>query len=252
MTDDGERRQRLAELGSQFEELSRLLVSVQTGATDPGRVVELAGRAVPHAEHCGLLLVGGSMAPPALVAATGRAAELLDELQCATRQGPGFDAIDRAGVVQVDDLVAIGRWPDFVRRCVPRTGVRSVFSVPLVLSGDDRAALSFYARRPSAFDDLDVAVAVMFAPFAAVCLQSALREREIGELRMALRSSRQIGIAMGILMSRGLLTPEQAFGQLSMASQHLNRKLRDVAADVELTGQLPDLPRRRAGCVRKE
>lgn len=247
MTDENaERRQRLAELGSQFEELSHLLVSERTGTPDPGRVVELAGKAVPNADHCGLLVAGGDTVP-APVAATGPYAAQADELQCAVRQGPGFDAIDRNGVVQVDDLVAVGRWPEFVRKCVRRTGIRSVFSVPLALSGDVGAALTFYSRRPGAFDDLDVAIAVLFAPFAGLCLQNALRDREIGELRMALRSSRQIGVAMGILMSRGLLTSEQAFGQLATASQHLNRKLRDVAADVELTGQLPELPRRRAG-----
>jgi hypothetical protein len=32
---------------------------------------------------------------------------------------------------------------------------------------------------------------------------------------------------------------QQAFDQLNKASQNLNRKLHDIAADVALTGQLP-------------
>jgi AmiR/NasT family two-component response regulator len=47
-------------------------------------------------------------------------------------------------------------------------------------------------------------------------------------------------MAMGILMASGRSTQEQAFAALRRASQHLNRKLRDVAADVVETGQLPE------------
>ena len=44
---------------------------------------------------------------------------------------------------------------------------------------------------------------------------------------------------MGILMADGKLTKQQAFDQLRTASQNLNRKLHDIAADVALTGALP-------------
>jgi ANTAR domain len=54
--------------------------------------------------------------------------------------------------------------------------------------------------------------------------------------------SREIGTAMGVLMARNQMTQEEAFEALRGASQHLNRKLRDVAAEVVDTGVLPDLP----------
>lgn len=66
--------------------------------------------------------------------------------------------------------------------------------------------------------------------------------RRADNLEVALKSSRQIGTAMGILMARRLVTSEQAFELLNRASQHLNRKLRDIAEEVELTGTLPNLP----------
>ena|SRR5690348_923270 len=58
------------------------------------------------------------------------------------------------------------------------------------------------------------------------------------------RSSREIGMAMGVLMSRGRLSQDEAFDLLRRASQHLHRKLRDVAADVVETGELPGRPPR--------
>ncbi|WP_211255428.1 ANTAR domain-containing protein [Actinocatenispora sera] len=52
-------------------------------------------------------------------------------------------------------------------------------------------------------------------------------------------TSRQIGSAIGILMSAYTITNEQAFRLLRATSQNLNRKLRDVARDVTDPGELP-------------
>jgi AmiR/NasT family two-component response regulator len=54
-------------------------------------------------------------------------------------------------------------------------------------------------------------------------------------------------MAMGILMASKLLTAEQAFEQLRKASQHLHRRVREVAEQVTETGQLPPLPPRSDG-----
>ena len=56
------------------------------------------------------------------------------------------------------------------------------------------------------------------------------------ELRRALLSSRQIGMAMGIFMERHRLTAEQAFGRLRDLSQRGNVELRDVAEQIVYTG----------------
>ena len=50
---------------------------------------------------------------------------------------------------------------------------------------------------------------------------------------------------MGILMANGKLSNQQAFAGLRTASQHLNRKLHDIAAEVASTGQLPPVRGRR-------
>lgn len=57
-------------------------------------------------------------------------------------------------------------------------------------------------------------------------------------LESALRSAREIGMAMGILMARRGAPEAAAFEALAHASQQQNRKLRDVAADVVMTGDL--------------
>jgi AmiR/NasT family two-component response regulator len=67
-----------------------------------------------------------------------------------------------------------------------------------------------------------------------------MQAQEIDNLHTALQASRRIGVAIGVLMARHLVTYEQAFGMLAAASQHLNRKLRDIAAEVAETGELPE------------
>ena len=239
----GEQAVWLHDLGRHFDELSELLMSAEAGPPDPQRVVRFAARAVPHTQHCGLTLVTGSRRP-VTVASTGAVSRRVDDIQYETGEGPCLEAIEGHDVTRVADLATDGQWPRFARRCVVETSVRSMFGLRLFLSSDDRAALNFYAERPGALQELDVAVGAMFAPFAALAVQSALRAREVDHLQTALESSRQIGVAIGILMARQLVTREEAFGQLVAASQHLNRKLRDLAVEVEQTGALPDVPER--------
>jgi hypothetical protein len=59
-------------------------------------------------------------------------------------------------------------------------------------------------------------------------------------LETALHSNREIGQALGILMYSRKLTGQQAFHLIRIISQHTNRKLRDIAAEIVRTGTLPD------------
>jgi DNA-binding response OmpR family regulator len=59
------------------------------------------------------------------------------------------------------------------------------------------------------------------------------------QIRAGLESNRTIGTAIGILMANHHLSAASAFQLLVGASQHSNRKLRDIAADVTTTGRLP-------------
>jgi AmiR/NasT family two-component response regulator len=65
---------------------------------------------------------------------------------------------------------------------------------------------------------------------------------EVGKLenlQRALASRQTIGRAEGILMQRELITADQAFDLLVMASKQLNSKVREVAQYVVDTGDVP-------------
>jgi AmiR/NasT family two-component response regulator len=67
----------------------------------------------------------------------------------------------------------------------------------------------------------------------------ARAREQVAQLQEALQSSRTIGIAVGMVAARHGLTPEAAFAFLSRTSQTTNVKLRDVAAIMLETGELP-------------
>lgn len=65
---------------------------------------------------------------------------------------------------------------------------------------------------------------------------------DVRNLEAALLSSRRIGGAIGVLMSTRRLTESQAFEALVTCSQQTNRKVRELADEVLLTGALPVTP----------
>jgi len=105
------------------------------------------------------------------------------------------------------------------------------------------------APDPSASEDhAEIARVLVAAATEAISReQRAVKaEQDVENLQIALRSNRDIGTAMGILMSVQLITQDEAFDVLRRASQHGHRKLRDVAVDVIFTGALEMLPPRQA------
>ena len=64
-------------------------------------------------------------------------------------------------------------------------------------------------------------------------------DTEALHLKRALKNSRDIGAAVGVLMSHHKVTQDEAFQMLRRASQDQNHKLHDIALDVLQTGELP-------------
>ena len=170
-----------------------------------------------------------------------------DAIQYAVGSGPCLDAIIQNAIFRPSDLRHCDEWPEFGRRVSQEVGVESMLSYRLLKEdGDDDVieGLNIYSRARAAFDDDDVLVGLMVATHGALAAQSIVSARKVENLQKALLSNREIGTAMGVLMTRHHVTRDQAFDLLRIASQNSNRKLRDVAVEVAESGELP-LPARR-------
>lgn len=233
----------LAVLSAEFGRLVEVLCGSDGGLTPEGLVLA-AARGTSHVA-CAALTTIKPGERPRTVAGTDRLAYAVDQIQYQTGEGPCLDAADGDDMVRADDLTVDARWPHFSPRVVAETPVRSMFAVRLRVEKDLRAALNFYASEPGVLTDDDMAAGVIFASFVSLAVRARQHENEAANLNAALKNSRQIGTAIGILMARGALTSEEAFDRLRVSSQRLNRKLREVAAEVVHTGQLPPADRGR-------
>lgn len=100
------------------------------------------------------------------------------------------------------------------------------------------AGLNLYSDARDAFDREAVGWGLILAAHAAAVLSESLSTHRARNHAKALKNSREIGMAMGILMHQHRLTREEASDVLSVASHNSNRKLVDVATEVVDTGTL--------------
>jgi ANTAR domain/GAF domain len=211
-------------------------------------LARVALRLIPHAGHAatsrrdrrGFVTVGPTSDVPLRV----------DRIQNELGRGPCIDAILDHNLFNVGDLRTDERWPDFGRRAAEETGILSMLSFRLFFedaqTAELQAALNLYTAEPAAFDEVDETVTALIATHGAFAITAAEQRRRAEGLASALQSNRDIGAALGVLMARLLVTREQAFDLMRIASQRSNRKLRDIAQDVLDSGilDIPDPPQR--------
>ena len=197
------------------------------------RVAEQARIAVPSCDEVGVTLMTGRgrIETPA---ATGGMARACDLLQHDLREGPCLEAIETSTPLRVTNLATDPRWPRFTPKATG-LGVHSVLAVPMS-AGRTTGALNLYARESARFGGADERVGRAFATHAGIALAHA---EMAANLRAGLLTREEIGRAVGILMERHRVTAKAAFDMLVLASQHSHRKLRDLAAWMNETGEDP-------------
>jgi GAF domain-containing protein len=186
---------------------------------------------------------------PSTVTSTVDLAVDLHETQYERGHGPCLHAARTGELTELSDTRTDTRWPDYSRRAAEHGNLRSL-SVPLPIDEEEQVsgALNVYAREPNAFDEASRTAAVAFGSYAAVApgnLYAYRNARDKAEnLQVALESRAVIDQAKGVLIERFRITPDQAFQLLAQVSMRVNRKVRDVADELVLTGELPlDQPR---------
>jgi GAF domain-containing protein len=166
--------------------------------------------------------------------------DVVERVAQATHQGPALSALHDKATVLMDDVCRETRWPDYCAQLAELTPVRSALAFYLELDGVALGVLAFYEDEPGWFTDDRIEVAAVYADHSAVALAKAAEHDHAANLAIALQTNRIIAEALGILMSTYKINEQQAFDLLRLVSQHTNRKLRDVAADVAHTGALPE------------
>lgn len=178
-------------------------------------------------------------------ATTDERATAVDMLQYEAGEGPCVDAL-RQTVVYAP-YFPDGRWPALADH-PNEHGVQSTLSYSLLMRESTLAALhaslNSYGADRDAFSTEAQEIGFILASHASIAAEvgrshDEIRQRDT-EFHEALLSRDIIGQAKGILMERMQLTAEDAFDHLRRSSQHLNHKLREVAARLAHTGEFDD------------
>jgi hypothetical protein len=169
-------------------------------------------------------------------AATGLLAEVMDEIQYRTGEGPCLEAIRTGAICRGVQSSGQSRWPAFWREGQAQ-GLTRTFSAPVRLDHQSLGSLNLYVQSgESDMSEHDELLATLLAGSAAIALATDGATRRhaalVEQLNQALVSRDVIGQAKGILMVREGCTADEAFDMLRRASQRLNQKLRDVAEQI--------------------
>jgi hypothetical protein len=218
--------------------LSRLLSDPDAGASEElaGAALGLACELVPGARWASLTY---KTTRPRTTAVSDPRAAALDELQYRTGGGPCLTALETTTVV-VSDFATENRWPSFTALAVAEGTATGSVSYPLAPAGHEATSLNLYTDRAESVSGMDVEAAAYAASVIALVLTAINQRDQLRNLDIALKTSRSIGAAIGILMHRHRWTYDQAFDAMRHVSQRTHRRLRDIAADVMLIGDLPD------------
>lgn len=217
--------------------LSRFFIGDHTLGQTLTKVTELARDAL-GADMAGITMIVGGR--PGTGVFTDPLAPELDAEQYRTGHGPCLDAFRRQVPFLIDDTATDVRWPEFAARAA-EAGIVTTLSLPLCGPEEPIGALNLYSRRPGQFAEAQTGPAETLAAQAAIVLANANAYHDARQLNdnlnQALVSRRTIDYAIGLLMSTGGRTPDEAFEVMVRASQRENRKLRDIAAEIVAAAQ---------------
>ena len=191
----------MAELGDQLRELVLAMSEDDSEAVKIPRVVQFAAAALPGAEHAAISIARHHSSPHT-IAATGELPTQVDSIQYDLHEGPCVEALDASDVLWSDDLRARRALAPFRPAGSRQRRGAEHGELPAVHHRRPPGGAEFLLDRGAGLRPARAgrrrAVRVLRRGHAA--RRPAPRQGE--NLERALQSSREIGIAMGILMAR--------------------------------------------------
>ncbi|MCM3689116.1 GAF and ANTAR domain-containing protein [Kocuria rosea] len=222
------------ELTTVFARLHGMLLSQHEATTAVGSLARTAHRLIPTATGAGVSLLDAE-GTRVTTAATDPAVEAADALQYGLGVGPCLSAWATGEPQRITDTTTETRWRDW-SAAAAGTGIRSVYSTPLVHQGRALGALKVYATTPSAFGEAEEELLGQLAAAAATLLGAAqpteAPTRLSAALKHALATREAIGVASGVLMARDHLSAEGARTVLLEQARTQGRRVAEVAAAV--------------------
>lgn len=193
-------------------------------------IVNAAPRLVEGCDHANLMLRQDGRF--LTVASSDDVASLVDGFERELGEGPCLDAIMDDSIYHDADLTDGSPWPRLTERVLGQTSVRGMAGFRLRAGEDTTGALNLFSDTPGGLSGRSVDQGIVLAAFITVALFASHERKAAATLRAGLRSNREIGKAIGLMMAFHKISDDDAFAMLREASQDMNLKLSEVARQV--------------------
>lgn len=170
----------------------------------------------------------------------GTTAELM-RARAEVEAPPRPDLALAGSVVVVDDLAVASPWDEFAALAVERTAVRSAVLPYLAVGTRTGVVVPVSDDRPGWFTSERQAYVRLVGGLTAQALRALADAESMAHLGEGLERRARVGVAIGILVSRRGITPDEAFALLRTRSQRSGVRIRDLAERVLVDGDLEDL-----------
>lgn len=215
-----------------FRSLADVVYTGESFESVYGAICRAAVDFVGGCDHASLMLRRHGRSTTA--ASSDDVARRCDGLELELGEGPCIDAMEESEPDEhlCADLDSGSKWPELAARIRAETPVRGMAGLRLRQDGQKVGALNLFSDTPGALTQTSLDQAIVISAFASITLAALDRGEEAVTLRRGLASNREIGKAIGLLMSTHGIDDEQAFSMMSKVSQEMNVKVAEVAAQV--------------------
>jgi hypothetical protein len=207
------------ELAGLLHELTARLLGSDDVPQALDRLAAFAAGVVPGTVRCSVSLIGEG-GPPVL-AASGSAAQALDDLQYSAGDGPGLEAARTRSLVTAPDLQSDPRWPRLAE-CARAEGVHGLVAIPMDVQRSSVGALSLFVATPGGIHP-ELLLTAMAVVNQAEVLLGELRRRE------GLREGATVDRAAGVIIAQRGCGVQESYDVLRETAQRLGLDRRIVA-----------------------
>lgn len=193
------------------------------------RAAALVAQSVPGADHAIVIVADGRRLP--VVGASSEPARHIGGLLLALGEDGAPPAIRDALHVDESDLSGTPMWPQGAAT-LEGVGIGGLVGRRLLVGARRVGFLAAVSERPGALSGYDPERLDTFAEVLAGWIVASEQDTVLQQLHSALKSSRTIGQAVGLLMGREGILGDEAFALMRGVSNDTNTSVRDVAAGI--------------------
>jgi signal transduction protein with GAF and PtsI domain len=216
-------------------QISRALVGKQDLDAILQQIVTMTAELI-GSKICSLMLISGKKDELVIKATQSLSTAYREKPPIKIGQSVSGKVVEKKQAIQVADVTKdpIYNYPGIARQ----EGLRSLLSVPLLLSEKVIGVLNCYTEEEKVFNKEEVQLVQTIANQAAIVIEHTRLVSEEAAARLALETKRSIDAAKRVLMKRHRMNEEEAHRFIQKASMDKNKPQKDIAEAIILSAEL--------------